>query len=283
MSKSAKRAKSRVNSKTRKRYRVDIVTSVYGSPDHLEALAQSLLYDVDAGIEFKWILVDDNTPEDRDKEKVINILDKLSEHEDVVVVKSNVNEGYAITNNKGVAKGRAPLVLLLNSDIILVDDGWLVKLVANFTNPAIGIVGARLLFFEDSDDSNRPAGKVQHAGVVFNMLKQPYHIFLGWDAEHSKVMQKRTVPAVTGACLMVRRKLWRAIGGLEPVYTTGNFEDVELCVQVGARGFNCVYDPEVFMYHYAGGSGNSITAKRNLAIFHLRMGKYITWSDWAYY
>jgi GT2 family glycosyltransferase len=269
---------------SRKKYAVDVITPVYGSPGFLRDLSQSLLYDVDAGLDFHWIVLDDATPEDRDRDGVLEVLNEIKGHEDVTVVQNKVNGGFSKANNLAARKGRAPLILMLNSDTLMIEDGWMAKMADNFhTNPLVGVVGARLLFFEGSKDPNRPAGSVQHAGVAFNIHRQPYHIFMAWPSDHSKVMEKRTMRAVTGACLMTRRSLWRKMGGLAEVYTVGNFEDVEYCVQLSAGGYAVVYDPEVCLYHYGSGSDNTETAVKNHSIFQLRNGHLTAWDDWRYW
>lgn len=274
------------------KYDVDIITPVYGSPHYLRPLAKSLLEDVDAGVPFHWILIDDATPPERGQAEVLAILRELREIEHVTVIENKVNGGFAKSNNLAATKGRAPLILMLNSDILAKEDGWLARMKQNFDdNPLVGVVGARLLFFEEedapwsteADRRKRPPGTVQHAGVTFNLLGQPYHIFIAWSPDHPKVMEKRVMRAVTGACLMTRRKLWRKMGGLAEVYTVGTFEDVEYCVQLAARGNIVLYDPEVCLYHYSGGSDNTPTARRNHNIFQLRNRQFVVWDEWQYY
>lgn len=269
---------------SRKKYKVDVLTPVYGGAHFVRGLAKSLLEDVDAGVDFHWILIDDATPKDRGADEVREVLKELREHPDVSVIFGQVNGGFSHANNLAASKGRAPLILMLNSDILAKEDGWMARMVEHFEKiPQMGVVGARLLFFEDSTEPDRPAGRVQHAGVGFDFHANPYHIFMGWSAEHPKVMKGRAMRAVTGACLMTRRKLWRQMGGLQTVYTVGNFEDVEYCVQLMNQGFIVLYDPEVCLYHYGSGSENTATSIRNRQIFGLRNGHLITWDDWLYY
>jgi len=64
--------------------------------------------------------------------------------------------------------------------------------------------------------------------------------------------------------------------GLDLVYSQGNFEDIEYCLRVKDMGFEVIYRPDAVIYHYAGGSGNSMTAMRNAQIFLMRCGEAIT-------
>lgn len=265
---------------------VDIVTATYGGLEFIKNLAQTLLKDFDAGVEFNWYIIDDNTPEEKGRKELIEFLRELKESDPRVKLTENrVNGGYAKSNNLGVSKGNSDLVLLLNSDTKIMNDGWLKPMVDVMKDqPAVMIVGAKLLFFEETDNAiKRPPGKVQHAGVAFNLLGHPYHIFMGWSPDHPKVNERRAMNAVTGACLMTRRRWWISMKGLDEVYTKGNFEDVEYCVRTVARGGIVVYEPATCIYHYGGGSDNTETIERNSKIFLLRNAPFLVWNDWQYF
>jgi len=276
-----------MSKRIRERYKseVDIVTAVYGSLDFVKDTAQTLLKDHDAGINFRWILVDDDTPIERGSKELIKYLKELeSSDERVTFIQNKVNKGFSGANNIGFSKCTADYVVMLNSDIKIKQDGWLRELIKPMKdNSTIGVVGAKLLFFEDSKDRNRPAGMVQHAGVVFNVLKQPYHIFMGWSPDHTKVNESRVMRAVTGACLATRRNILRGMGGLAEIYTKGNFEDVEYCIRTSTRGFAVLYNPLVELYHYGSGSNNTETAVRNQQIFQIRNSGSVSWDDYRFY
>ena len=89
--------------------------------------------------------------------------------------------------------------------------------------------------------------------------------------------------AVTGACLLIRRSLYKSVGGLAEIYSTGNFEDVELCLKVLHHGNVIIYEPNAELYHYGSGSDNTATIKRNHSIFELRNKEVLVWDDWRHY
>lgn len=148
-------------------------------------------------------------------------------------------------------------------------------------NYKAGVVGCKLIFFPEvfkplRDGRNpRPAGRVQHAGVAFNIMRQPFHIHIGWSADNPRLDERKSIQAVTGAALLTRRALWDKVGGLDLVYTKGNFEDIEYCLRVKDMGFEVIYRPDAVIYHYAGGSGNSLTAMKNAQIFLMRCGEVV--------
>jgi len=232
-------------------------------------------------IPWRCILVDDASPPET-RGELDKIYRSLSKDRRFRVTKARENLGYAGANNRGVASGSAPLILLLNSDV-RVTGNWLELLVREMDDPKVGVVGSRLLFFpERFNDRQRPAGRTQHAGVVFNIERAPYHRMIGWPADDVRVMRREEMQAVTGACFLTRRTLWQRIGGLNTVYTKGNFEDVEYCLHVRHLGFKAIYLPTPLIYHYGGGSENYQTANRNLGIFKMRCGKAVVFDDYRF-
>lgn len=156
------------------------------------------------------------------------------------IVYAGENRGFSGANNLGVSVSRAPFILLLNSDVIPVEGGWLAKMMAAFDKEGrVGIVGARLLY---------PNGSIQHDGMSF-----------AWHPELNAHINKhprmgleppvaRTDPtsriAVTGACLMMRKAAYREVGGLDETFLIGDFEDSDLCLKVrqAGRSILCVED-----------------------------------------
>ena len=145
---------------------------------------------------------------------------------------SGENRGYAGATNLGVANSSAPFVLLLNSDVIPVATGWLEKMRSILVaNPEIGVLGARL---------HHPNGAIQHDGMGFEwdatlqlyLNKHPGSGFPGAPAQAKFVKRQ----AVTGACALMRREVYEAVGGLDEKYLIGDFEDSDLCLKVREKG-----------------------------------------------
>ena len=136
------------------------------------------------------------------------------------IVYAGQNRGFSGANNLGVSVSRASFLLLLNSDVIPVEAGWLDKMMSAFDKEGnVGIVGARLLY---------PNGSIQHDGMSFvwhpelnaHVNKHP-----GMGLE-PPVPRDRPTPrvAVTGACLMMRRSTYLDVGGLDESFLIGDFE-----------------------------------------------------------
>ncbi len=155
------------------------------------------------------------------------------------------NAGYAGATNTGTTYARGEYVVLLNSDVIPTKAGWAVSM-ADFyaATPNVGALAPKLLYEDDS---------LQHAGLFFTKATFPVwinlHYYKGFPGNFPAGSINRPVPAVTGACLMVRRDLWQEVGMLTTDYIIGDFEDSDLCLKLAARGLNNWYYADAELYH----------------------------------
>ncbi|MHB8645319.1 MAG: glycosyltransferase family 2 protein, partial [Thermomicrobiales bacterium] len=159
------------------------------------------------------------------------------------VISNGRNMGFAHACNQGAAAARGAFLVFLNNDTVP-QPGWLTALAAPMTAPlAPAIVGARLLFPDDT---------IQHAGLGFNTRYEPVHLAYGEPAE-SAARLSRAVPAVTGACLMVERARFLASGGFDEEYRNG-FEDLDFCCRMRAAGGMVWYEAGSMLYHFESAS-----------------------------
>jgi GT2 family glycosyltransferase len=105
-----------------------------------------------------------------------------------------------------------------------------------------------------------PDGSVQHAGVVLGFRGTADHVMRSFPADSDgyagSLSCSREVSAVTAACLAIRRSDYLAIGGMVDHYAT-HYQDVDLCLQIRARGERIVYTPRARLVHHEGGSRGS--------------------------
>lgn len=151
---------------------------------------------------------------------------------------------YAAINNHAVREARGDVVVLLNNDVDPISSMWLDELVSHALRPEVGAVGAKLLY---------PDGRVQHAGVVLGPGHGAGHLFPGATRDevgHSGfLVMTRRVSAVTAACLATRRVVFQEIGGFDEVNFPVAFNDVDLCLRIGERGYSVVWTPYAELWH----------------------------------
>lgn len=146
--------------------------------------------------------------------------------------------------NYGVSQSSGELVLTLNNDTKAITDGFLDIMAGYFERPEVGVVGPMLRY---------PDGLVQNAGIALmtsgclgfmNQNRAPEYDqgYLG------SLAHPREYSAVLGACLMVRRDDFDAVGGFtEELAVTYN--DVDFCWKLRERGLRCVFTPYAELYH----------------------------------
>ena len=155
------------------------------------------------------------------------------------------NLGFSGANNVGARLARADILLLLNSDVIPIAQGWLSALRnALDVLPDAGAVGPLLQFGDNS---------VQHAGM--KPKHDPYYpgfllnIHPGKGSAWNKRDEPTQHPLITAACLMLRKADYEAVGGLDEGYIIGDFEDSDLCLKLRKRGQTLWLVPEAKLWH----------------------------------
>lgn len=152
---------------------------------------------------------------------------------------------YSAMNNQAARRSESPVLLFLNDDTQVIGAGWLTALLELAVRPAVGAVGAKLLY---------PGGRIQHAGIVMGIFEQCGHAFRGMQgaAPHYFNLPDtiRNVSAVTGACLMTRAEVFWQAGGFDEENFPIAYNDVDLCLKIAGRGYRVLYTPHALLYHH---------------------------------
>lgn len=158
----------------------------------------------------------------------------------------SVNRGYSSANNLGAKYASGEHILFLNSDAFPQSPGWLKPLCDRLDNhPKVGAVGPRLVFAD---------GSIQHAGMVFMRREElgiwiNHHPNMGLDPSLDPADKPTRMPCVTGACVLLRKQDYFAVGGWDSGYLIGDFEDSDLCMKLTSAGFSIEYLPNVQLTH----------------------------------
>src|SRR3990172_2561807 len=132
---------------------LDIIIPVYGQAGLLQKCLFALS-DAAGDVSYHVILVDDCGPEQEQLTEVYHSLNGNSR-----LLKNKQNSGFARSVNAGAAAGKAPFILILNSDCVL-QPGAIPAMLKEFDDPEVGIVGCKLLFADSRLQNER---KIQHA------------------------------------------------------------------------------------------------------------------------
>lgn len=151
---------------------------------------------------------------------------------------------FSTINNVGAAQAKGEYLLFLNNDTQAMRPDWLTAMLEHAQRPEIGAVGAKLLY---------PGGGIQHAGVVLGIGGVAGHAFKHLPPDATSYFDLadivRDCAAVTGACMMVRRKVFEEVGGFDERFKVA-FNDVDLCLRIQRRGYRIIYTPLAVLYHH---------------------------------
>lgn len=172
------------------------------------------------------------------------------------------NLGFAAGNNVGLRAARGDLLVLLNQDT-RVHLGWLAALTAALDNPAVAMVGCKLLY---------PDGTIQHAGAYLcGPRGEAAHIGhhvpdAGPQSEPGagQFDHAADVEFVTAAAIAISRAAWQKIGDLDEGFAPAYYEDVDWCYRARAAGYRVVYHPEAVATHYESTSTHPDSYERKL-------------------
>jgi GT2 family glycosyltransferase len=163
-------------------------------------------------------------------------------------------------------------LLLLNDDTEVISPEWMRAMLEFSQQPEVGAVGAKLLF---------PDGRLQHVGVVLGIGGGACHVFSGHAGNtpgyFGSAWVIRNYSAVTGACCMTRRDVFDALGGFDERFAT-DFNDVDYCLRVRAKGLRIVATPFARLYHFEGatfGSREHVVNPAEVALLSERWGSVI--------
>jgi GT2 family glycosyltransferase len=153
---------------------------------------------------------------------------------------------WALMNNLAAHKSEEDVLIFLNNDTLVLNPDWIDELVSLAMRKDVGVVGCRLIY----DD-----GAIQHAGFLALNERRRFltHDGLGDPGSYPGYLGRnalvhRTV-AVTGACLAVRREVFRHLGGFDAARFQVEANDVDLCFKAADLGLKVLYSPFATLHH----------------------------------
>ena len=166
---------------------------------------------------------------------------------------------YSAINNWAAEQAQGDIFVFLNNDTEVISPDWLQEMIGLAQQPDVGAVGAKLLF---------PDKTIQHVGIGLGKISDQFffHIAEWMPAElpgyYGWTRKTNAVIAVTGACLMIERVKFMAVGGFDPALPM-SFNDVELCLNLYSKGNINLGIPQAKLIHHESKTrGQTITKEQ---------------------
>lgn len=151
---------------------------------------------------------------------------------------------YSAMNNMAAREAKGEYLVLLNNDTAIIQNEWLNNMLNHALRPEVGIVGAKLYY---------PNSCIQHAGVVLGLRGPADHPFIGKNNDDRgylyRLVADQNYTAVTAACLMVRKEVYDAVGGLDEENFKVSYNDIDFCLKVREAGYMTVWTPYAKVMH----------------------------------
>ena len=222
------------------------ISIVIANKDHLEDLKRCITsIRGKSTYENYEIIVVENGSETKE---IFDYYDKLKDDPQIKVVtyteKGSFN--YSKVNNFGVKEASGDYILLLNNDTQVITVNWMEELLMYAQREDVGAVGAKLYYGNKT---------IQHAGVVLQLgaHRTAGHSHYGQHRDNLGYMGRlcyaQDVSAVTGACLLVKKKLFEEVGGLDESFAI-SLNDVDFCLKLREKGLLNVFTPFAELYHF---------------------------------
>lgn len=220
------------------------VSIVIPNKDHLEDLSRCIASILEKSTydNYEIIVVENNST----TEEIFDYYKKIQENPNVKVIVYQGDFNYSAINNLGVSHAQGEYILLLNNDTQVITLDWIEEMLMYAQRSDVGAVGAKL-YYEDRT--------IQHAGVVLGLGQHRtaghshYRVSSNNLGYMGRLCYAQNVMAVTGACLMMRKKVFDELGGLDENFAV-SLNDVDLCVRAWKAGYVNVFTPFAELYHF---------------------------------
>jgi GT2 family glycosyltransferase len=252
----------------RVRYRIarrPTVSVVIPTRDRVDLLEQCVdrVRDTTTDTPIEFVIVDNDS---RDP-ATLDYLARQSGLDDVRVVRYPHRFNFARQMNFAALTATGEVLLLLNNDVRPITAHWLDAMLEHALRPEVGAVGARLVW---------PDGRAQHEGIVLNAGGVALNLDSGPYAAYGRCI--RNTSAVTAACLMTRASVFAAVGGMDDRLRVA-YNDVDLCLRIGERGWRIVYTPYAELEHAESSTRGTLHPEIDEAFFQQRWGPPYTALD----
>ncbi len=145
--------------------------------------------------------------------------------------------------NKAISMANGEVVCIYDASLKVKQHGWLKEMVSIALQAKVGAVGPAIRLRD---------GRLWHGGIIIGMggvfgdahknLPKGNHGYFG----RASLMQEYT--AIRRTCLVVKRTLWKAVGGFDEIFFAESFNDIDLCLKFRDMGYSNVWNPHIELH-----------------------------------
>ena len=190
---------------------------------------------------YEILIVDHHTTND----DALNLIKSYQQLENISVLRQSGEFNFSELNNKAVNFTNGEFILFLNNDTEIINKNWLSELMYHGLRFDVGCVGAKLLYQDK---------RIQHGGVILGLGGVAGHAFKFYEGvsgkRNTRLNAVQDYSAVTGACLLVRKSLFKKLGGFNTKNLKVAFNDIDLCIRLKKLNYRVLWTPNALLYHH---------------------------------
>lgn len=206
--------------------------------------------------------------------EVFPYLDQIAADQRVSIIDTRSSFNFSRICNLGVELAQGEVIGLVNDDVEVIEPTWLCEMVSHAVRPEIGAVGAKLYYPDDT---------IQHAGVILVPGLGGSHWFRHAQRHEAgycnRLLLAQNLSVVTAACLVLRKKIFKEVGGFDEEKFAIAFNDIDLCLKIREKGYLIVWTPFSELYHMESASRGSDFAPEQITRFRREVSSLL--EKWA--
>ncbi len=214
-----------------------LVSIIIPNKDHIQDLKKCVnsILKQSTYKNFEIIIVENNSTE----KKTFAYYEELKNNSQIrIVTHKQKGFNFSAICNDGASMAKGEYFLFLNNDTEVITPNWIEELLMYAQREDVGVVGCKLFY---------PDNTIQHAGVVIGAGGVAAVVIPHIDYRNDFVCN---YSAVTGACMMISKKLFEQVGTFDEHIFKVAYNDIDLCLKIRALNKLVVYTPFAQLYHY---------------------------------
>ena len=267
---------------TQDNFDVSVIIVNWNSGKFLKETIESLFKN-NTGISYETILIDNASRKD---EESYLYLDEILNYENITLIKSEENLGFAKANNVGMQTAKGRNFFLLNPDVLFNDN--CIKILSDYldNNHDVGMVGPKVLSPDGSFQQPCLRGKPYPKDTLFHLIglakafpnNKYFNGYALWYLDRNQIQE---CWAVMGCALMIKKSVYDIIGGIDERYFMYQ-EETDWGIECKKAGYKVIYNPNSSITHYKGVTTQKVKV-RSIWIFTQSMMKFFKkhfWNDY---
>jgi O-antigen biosynthesis protein len=192
--------------------------------------------------------------------KTLTNLAAKTDYENLELLSENIpGQSSAAVFNQLAEKADGEILVFLDSDFQLQNDGWLKEIIGFALQKEIGAVGAKIF---------NPDETIRHAGVVLGMNDLIGFAHRGLPKGNAGYLQRAQLVnnfSAVANVLAMRREVFESLEGFDAENFPNGLFDVDFCLRLGEKNLRVVLTPYAELRQFSESSTEKILKRKDAA------------------